>query len=156
MNANTMTLEIPSFENIVKTYETKLAGFLSSRVSNVSDIPDILQETFLKVWKYLPSFKGECKLSTWLYKIAIGAKNQFYFTKRNWEREETLEDDVDVEETGMMSSSPEAIFSAIQSVEQKKREHKELVEAKRIAYNESRRKPKALPSPSIWWANWNR
>jgi len=32
---------------------------------------DLSQEVFLRVWKALPKFRGECKLSTWIYRITI-------------------------------------------------------------------------------------
>lgn len=42
---------------------------------NDEDAKDIVQETFIKVWKHLGSFNPEFKFSTWLYKIAA---NQCY------------------------------------------------------------------------------
>jgi len=38
---------------------------------NVPDAEDALQETFIRIFKALPDFKGECKLSTWVYKILL-------------------------------------------------------------------------------------
>lgn len=34
------------------------------------DAHDVLQNTFIKVWKALPKFRGDSKLYTWLYRIA--------------------------------------------------------------------------------------
>ena len=35
------------------------------------DANDILQNTFLKAWQSVDGFRGDAKLSTWLYKIAL-------------------------------------------------------------------------------------
>ena len=40
-------------------------------VLNHEDANDLLQNTFLKAWTNIDFFRGEAKLSTWLYKIAI-------------------------------------------------------------------------------------
>ena len=41
------------------------------------DADDVLQNTFLKAWKSLPTFQGKAKLSTWLYRIAINESLDF-------------------------------------------------------------------------------
>lgn len=38
-----------------------------------TDAPDVLQETFLQVYRHLPSFRGESQFGTWLYRIASNA-----------------------------------------------------------------------------------
>ena len=38
-----------------------------------TDAPDVLQETFLQVYRNLPSFRGESQFGTWLYRIATNA-----------------------------------------------------------------------------------
>lgn len=38
---------------------------------NVQDAEDVLQETFVRIFKALPDFKGESKLSTWIYRILL-------------------------------------------------------------------------------------
>lgn len=40
-------------------------------VLNHDDTDDLLQNTFLKAWNNIENFRGEAKISTWLYKIAI-------------------------------------------------------------------------------------
>lgn len=59
-----------AFELLVKEYE-KLVFFVINRlVHDVQDKEDICQEVFIKVYKSLPKFKFESKLSTWIARIA--------------------------------------------------------------------------------------
>ena len=44
---------------------------------------DILQETFIKAWININHFRGDAKLSTWLYKIAINESITFLNKERN-------------------------------------------------------------------------
>ena len=44
---------------------------------------DVLQNTFLKAWNKLDSFRGEAKLSTWLYRIAVNEALDFLRRQRN-------------------------------------------------------------------------
>ena len=46
-------------------------------VGDHDDANDILQNTFLKAWSSLENFRGEARLSTWLYKIAINESLTF-------------------------------------------------------------------------------
>ncbi len=46
------------------------------------DANDVLQEVFLKAWMNLENFRGESKLSTWLYRIAINESITFINKKR--------------------------------------------------------------------------
>ena len=41
------------------------------------DADDVLQNTFMKAWKALDSFRGESKLTTWLCRIAINESLDF-------------------------------------------------------------------------------
>ncbi len=53
-------------------------------VLNHDDADDVLQNTFIKVWTGLDSFRGDSKLSTWLYRIASNeAINFLERQKRN-------------------------------------------------------------------------
>jgi RNA polymerase sigma factor, sigma-70 family len=50
---------------------------IRSIVLTHDDADDVLQNTFLKAWKNLPTFQGKAKLSTWLYRIAINEALDF-------------------------------------------------------------------------------
>lgn len=64
-----------AFNLLVVRYQNKLAH-LVSRYVLPSEIPDVVQETFIKAYRSLSSFKGESIFYTWLYRIAVNtAKN---------------------------------------------------------------------------------
>ncbi len=59
-----------AFEELVDAYSQPLYWQVRRMVSYHDDADDILQNTFMKAWGSMATFRGECKLSTWLYKIA--------------------------------------------------------------------------------------
>ena len=61
-----------AFETIVERYQARVFR-LACRLTSDTDAPDILQETFLQVYRHLPSFRGESQFGTWLYQIATNA-----------------------------------------------------------------------------------
>ena len=62
---------------IVDQYGGPLYWKIRSIVLTHDDADDVLQNTFLKAWKNLPTFEGRSKLSTWLYRIAINEALDF-------------------------------------------------------------------------------
>jgi len=61
-----------AFEAIVGRYQARVYR-LACRLTNDTDAPDVLQETFLQVYRHLSSFRGESQFGTWLYRIATNA-----------------------------------------------------------------------------------
>ena len=61
-----------AFEVIVRRYQARMFR-LACRLTSETDAPDVLQETFLQVYRHLPSFRGESQFGTWLYRIASNA-----------------------------------------------------------------------------------
>ena len=58
------------FHDLVKRYEHKLYNFSLRMCRNPSDAEDMIQDTFLNVFKYLKNFRYETKFKNWLYKVA--------------------------------------------------------------------------------------
>ncbi len=56
------------------------------------DANDVLQNTFLKAWTSIDNFRGDAKLSTWLYKIAINESITF-INKKKVQNNVSLDDD---------------------------------------------------------------
>jgi RNA polymerase sigma-70 factor, ECF subfamily len=61
-----------AFEAIVERYQGRVFR-LACRLTSDTDAPDLLQETFLQVYRHLRSFRGESLFATWLYRIATNA-----------------------------------------------------------------------------------
>ena len=65
-----------AFDSLVLKYQYKVFRIISRYVSDPSEILDITQETFIKVYKSIANFRGESSFYTWLYRIAVNtAKN---------------------------------------------------------------------------------
>lgn len=60
-----------AFAWVVKMYGEKLYWQIRKMVLCHDDANDLLQNTFMKAWANIDYFRGEARLSTWLYKIAI-------------------------------------------------------------------------------------
>ena len=65
-----------AFDLLVLKYQSRLLSVVGRLVSNQSDAMDVLQDTFVKAFRSLNTFRGESALYTWLYRIAVNtAKN---------------------------------------------------------------------------------
>lgn len=58
-----------AFEAIVERYQGRVYR-LACRLTSDTEAPDVLQDTFLQVYRHLPRFRGESQLGTWIYRIA--------------------------------------------------------------------------------------
>jgi RNA polymerase sigma-70 factor (ECF subfamily) len=61
------------FYELVKRYEKSLYNFGMRMCDNPSDAEDMVQDTFLNVFKYLSGFRYETKFKNWLYRVATSA-----------------------------------------------------------------------------------
>lgn len=58
-----------AFRELVEQYQGAVYGLLSRTVADRALAEDLAQETFLRVHRGLPFFRGEARLSTWIYRI---------------------------------------------------------------------------------------
>jgi RNA polymerase sigma-70 factor (ECF subfamily) len=66
-----------AFEELVKKYTSQLYWQIRHMVLSHDDTNDVLQNTFIKVWMNLDNFRGDSKLATWLYRIAVNESLTF-------------------------------------------------------------------------------
>lgn len=71
-----------AFGEVIKLYGTRLYWLIRRMVQSHEDADDILQNTFLKAWSNIENFRGDAKLQTWLYKIAINESLTFLEKER--------------------------------------------------------------------------
>ena len=62
-------VENPDFKKIYQEFQPKIVQYLSRLVGN-QEAADVAQEVFAKVSRGLETFKGQSKLSTWIYRVA--------------------------------------------------------------------------------------
>src|SRR5512138_2041483 len=59
------------FARLVEAYSDRIYRLALKILNDQQDAEDVLQETFIKALRSLPSFEGRSSLSTWLYRIAV-------------------------------------------------------------------------------------
>ncbi|MEJ7559724.1 MAG: sigma-70 family RNA polymerase sigma factor [Pedobacter sp.] len=69
-NQRILTVNMHDFEHIYKTYSPQIFRVCMGYVNDHDKAKDLVQETFIAVWKNLSGFRNESKLSTWIYRIA--------------------------------------------------------------------------------------
>jgi RNA polymerase sigma-70 factor (ECF subfamily) len=62
--------DVNAFERLVTEYEKAVYAIAQRMTGNAEDAADMTQETFIKAYNSLQSFRGDSKFSVWLYRIA--------------------------------------------------------------------------------------
>lgn len=71
-----------AFDRLMRAYGEPIYWQIRKMVINHDDANDLLQNTFLKAWNNLSNFRGDAKLSTWLFKIAVNESINFLNKER--------------------------------------------------------------------------
>jgi len=70
-------IQSQAFEVLINTYKERLYWHIRRIVLNHDDADDVLQNTFIKVFRNIDGFKGESKLFSWMYRIATNESLSF-------------------------------------------------------------------------------
>lgn len=93
-----------AFETLLKTYTEPVYWQIRRMVLNHDDANDIVQNVFIKAWTNLQNFRGDAKLSTWLFKIAVNESINFL----NKEKHRVQNTSGDSEEDSLLIKNLEA------------------------------------------------
>jgi len=80
-----------AFNLLLKKYQQKLYWHIRRMVIDHDDSDDIVQDTFVKIWKNLPGFRNDAQLYTWMYRIATNECITF-LNKKKQKNNITLDD----------------------------------------------------------------
>ena len=72
-----------AFKKLLLDYQKPIYYHIRNIVLNHDDADDVVQNTFVKVFKHLSKFKGESKLFSWIYRIATNEAITFINNKAN-------------------------------------------------------------------------
>ena len=86
-----------AYEQLIERFQTSVYNLAYRLLNDQADASDVLQEVFLKVFRNVNNFRGDCTLRTWLYRIAVNEshnRRRWLFRHRRGETtlEETFED----------------------------------------------------------------
>jgi RNA polymerase sigma-70 factor (ECF subfamily) len=62
---------MPAFDEIHARYASRILKLCLGYTGDYAQAQDLTQETFIRVWQQLPTFRGTAQISTWLYRIAV-------------------------------------------------------------------------------------
>jgi len=62
-----------AFEALVRQTHRSVYGLVYRLVGSHDDAADVMQETYLRVWRGLRSFRGDSSFETWVYRVAANA-----------------------------------------------------------------------------------
>jgi RNA polymerase sigma factor (sigma-70 family) len=72
-----------AFDTLVQKYQERIYATIYHMTSNHEDANDLTQETFIKAYKALNSFKGDSSFFTWVYRIAVNKTINFLKGRKN-------------------------------------------------------------------------
>ena len=84
------------FHELIRPYERRVYAMALSFLRNEADAEDATQETFLKAFRNLASFRGDAKFGTWLVSIALNEARS-RIRRRDAIKVESLDESVDEE-----------------------------------------------------------
>jgi RNA polymerase sigma-70 factor (ECF subfamily) len=87
-----------AFEALVGRYDRKLLRIAQQITHNLDDAQEVVQETFLKMFRKLDKFRGDAKFSTWLFRIAVN--QSLMRVRKQRSKQAAAECSINVEEEG--------------------------------------------------------
>ena len=106
--------DVNAFEDLVTEHEKGVYAIAQRMTGNAEDAADMTQETFIKAYNSLSSFRGDSKFSVWLYRIATNVCLDFLRSRSRKPTVSLSVEDDDGEETQMdiadESQSPEQLL----------------------------------------------
>jgi RNA polymerase sigma-70 factor (ECF subfamily) len=75
--------DLSAFDELIRRYQERVYATIYHMTSNHEDANDLTQETFVKAYKALSSFKGDSGFFTWVYRIAVNKTINFLKQKKN-------------------------------------------------------------------------
>ena len=72
-----------AYDELMRRYQQRIYATLYNMTSSHEDANDLTQETFIKAYKVLGSFKGESSFYTWIYRIAVNKAINFLKQRKN-------------------------------------------------------------------------
>lgn len=142
--------EESAFKTLVETHQKRVFNTVLAIVQNFEEAEDVSQEVFMEVYQSIHKFRGDSKISTWLYRIATTkaleeirkkktAKRFAFFTSLFGDSSEVLYDSADFVHPGVMLEQKENakfLFKAINQLPDNQKVAYTLSNIEGLSYHE--------------------
>lgn len=95
------------FEEILDKYERKTFNMIYRMVGDYDEAADLTQETFLRVYRGLRSFRGEADIYTWIYQIALNLCRTKMAQEKRKGRTISLDQPIETEDSELEMEVPD-------------------------------------------------
>jgi RNA polymerase sigma factor RpoE len=75
--------DLSAYDQLVRRYQERIYATVYHMTSNHEDAHDLVQDTFIKAFRALKSFKGDSSFYTWVYRIAVNKTINFLKQRKN-------------------------------------------------------------------------
>jgi RNA polymerase sigma-70 factor, ECF subfamily len=122
--------EVLNFDQVYREHGGRVLGAVRSVLGPDGEMEDVLQLAFIEIHRALPSFRGQSKLSTWVYRISVNVALQHIRRKqrRRWlsfglaeDRAAVLRQSYDSEERMVSRQALERVYELVNKLNEKKR-----------------------------------
>ncbi len=132
VNMKNPALELDDFDQLVEQYRTRVLRFLFASVRDLDLAETLTQDCFLKAYKGRKSFRGDCKVNTWLLQIAINLVRNHVRSRRFqfWKKAQRVNNEdihhwpdrsISPEERAAMNEQVQAVWEATKSLSERQR-----------------------------------
>ena len=105
------------FVSVIREYERVIYKVCYLYTTPNATLNDLYQEVVLNLWKAFPKFRRECKISTWIYRIALNTCISFIRKEKNIPEIVTLTQEADrTEETDETQAMLRQLYRMIKSI----------------------------------------
>lgn len=87
-------------------------------MDNVEDQEDLFQEIVMQLWRAYPSFKGNSKFTTWMYRVALNTAIVFFKKERKKIEKTTLTEYIDIADTNESHDKEEKLAYLYKAVQE--------------------------------------
>lgn len=84
-----------AFRDLVSTYQKMVVNICYGIVHNIEDAEDVAQDVFIEVFRSVSGFRGDSKLSTWIYRIAVNRSINYLRDHKRRSNLKSLDETVD-------------------------------------------------------------
>src|SRR2546425_11234762 len=75
--------DLEAYDELIRRYQERIYATIYHMTANHEDANDLAQETFIKAYQALKSFKGDSSFFTWVYRIAVKKTINFLKQRKN-------------------------------------------------------------------------